>query len=67
MAHDVTTPGGRVAVFVPAMPGIYGPIDAKSGHYRRYTSAVLRGTAAERRFEVDGSSTWSAWAWSRTG
>jgi glycosyltransferase involved in cell wall biosynthesis len=52
-AHDVTAPGGRLAVFVPALPAIYGPIDAKSGHYRRYTTALLRDTVAGAGFVVD--------------
>jgi dolichol-phosphate mannosyltransferase len=34
--------GGRVAVLVPAMPSLYGPIDFKSGHYRRYRAGELR-------------------------
>jgi dolichol-phosphate mannosyltransferase len=52
-AHDVTAPGGRLAVFVPGLPAIYGPIDAKSGHYRRYTTATLRDVVARAGFAVD--------------
>lgn len=33
---DLLAPGGAVALLVPALPGLYGPIDFKSGHYRRY-------------------------------
>lgn len=32
---------GRIAILVPAMPGLYGPIDFKSGHYRRYSTEEL--------------------------
>ncbi len=30
-------PGGSVVVYVPALNGLYGPLDAKIGHYRRYS------------------------------
>lgn len=52
-AHDVTAPGGRLAVFVPALPAIYGPIDAKSGHYRRYTPALLHDAVAGAGFVLE--------------
>jgi hypothetical protein len=41
-AASVLDPGGAVAVLVPAMPGLYGPIDFKSGHFRRYRARDLR-------------------------
>ncbi len=34
-------PGGHLMVFVPAMPSLYGSLDEKFGHYRRYTRAHL--------------------------
>jgi SAM-dependent methyltransferase len=40
-AASVLDPGGAVAVLVPAMPGLYGPIDFKSGHFRRYRTRDL--------------------------
>jgi dolichol-phosphate mannosyltransferase len=40
-------PGGHLAIFVPGQPWLFGPIDARSGHYRRYTSASL-GAVVER-------------------
>ena len=33
----VLTPGGIIALLVPAFPGLYGPIDKMLGHHRRYT------------------------------
>ena len=30
-------PGGRLIVYVPALNGLYGPLDKKVGHYRRYS------------------------------
>jgi dolichol-phosphate mannosyltransferase len=36
------TNGGQLAIFVPALPSLYGPIDARSGHFRRYSPESLR-------------------------
>jgi SAM-dependent methyltransferase len=41
-AYRLTRPGGALAVFVPAMPALYGSLDYKSGHFRRYTPDRLR-------------------------
>lgn len=43
---------GRLAVFVPAIQGLYGPIDAKSGHFRRYSLAELRSAVEGAGFDV---------------
>lgn len=40
-AAQLVKPGGTVAVFVPAMPSLYGSLDFKSGHYRRYDRSLL--------------------------
>jgi len=40
-ARRLLAPGGRLALFVPAMPSLYGSLDYKSGHYRRYTHDQL--------------------------
>ena len=40
-AAELVVPGGTVAIFVPAMPSLYGSLDFKSGHYRRYDRALL--------------------------
>ena len=39
--HDVIVPGGKVLIFVPAVPAAYGPLDAELGHHRRYSKATL--------------------------
>jgi 2-polyprenyl-3-methyl-5-hydroxy-6-metoxy-1,4-benzoquinol methylase len=38
---DVIVPGGKVLIFVPAVPAAYGPLDAELGHFRRYTKDAL--------------------------
>lgn len=40
-AYRLVAPGGHVGIFVPAMPSLYGQLDYKSGHYRRYTAGDL--------------------------
>ena len=40
-ARRLLAPGGQLALFVPAMPSLYGSLDYKSGHYRRYTHDQL--------------------------
>jgi SAM-dependent methyltransferase len=40
-ALELLRPGGTVAIFVPAMPALYGSLDFKSGHYRRYDRHLL--------------------------
>jgi tRNA(1-methyladenosine) methyltransferase and related methyltransferases len=34
-ARDATIPGGSLCLFVPALPAIYGTLDAVFEHYRR--------------------------------
>lgn len=36
------SPGGRIAIFVPAFNVIWTTLDDKVGHHRRYTKATLR-------------------------
>jgi SAM-dependent methyltransferase len=35
--------GGALLLFVPALPGLYGSLDAAFGHHRRYTRRELAG------------------------
>jgi len=54
VARSLLRPGGRLGLFVPAMPSLYGSLDYKSGHYRRYTAAQLRALLGEAGFtDVD--------------
>jgi SAM-dependent methyltransferase len=41
-AHASVVPGGRLLLFVPAIPAIYGSLDKVFEHHRRYTKATLR-------------------------
>lgn len=50
--HSVLQPGGRAVLLVPAFQSLFGPIDYKLGHYRRYSKAMLRGLAEETGFRV---------------
>lgn len=38
----VVVPGGRLVLWVPAYPALYGDFDRKVGHVRRYTPATMR-------------------------
>ncbi len=49
----VLSPGGRLALFVPASPRLYGPIDANLGHVRRYTKDRLTLLAREGGLTVE--------------
>jgi dolichol-phosphate mannosyltransferase len=60
-------PGGQLAIFVPALDKLYGPIDARSGHFRRYSSAMLvehveaAGLTVERVRYVDRLGVFPYW------
>jgi SAM-dependent methyltransferase len=43
IARGLLRPGGRVCLFVPAHPSLFGSLDQRYGHLRRYT---VRGAAA---------------------
>ena len=38
----LVVPGGRLVVWVPGYPRLYGEFDRQVGHVRRYTPATLR-------------------------
>ena len=46
-------PGGELAIFVPGQPWLFGPIDARSGHYRRYTVKSLGEVVLRAGFSVE--------------
>ena len=48
----ILVPGGRVLVFVPAVPAAYGPLDAELGHHRRYSKRTLRAVFDRARLEL---------------
>lgn len=44
-------PGGHLLVFVPALPGLYSPLDRSLGHYRRYVAQDLGELVQRNGFE----------------
>lgn len=51
-AHDALAPGGHLLIAVPAMPCLYGDLDRKLGHHRRYQRGDLLRLATCAGFEV---------------
>jgi SAM-dependent methyltransferase len=49
---SVLAPGGVIVLIVPAFPGLYGPIDSRLGHFRRYTRKSLHQCAASAGLSV---------------
>lgn len=45
-------PGGRLALLVPAQPGLFGSLDERYGHFRRYDAERLRGIVCEAGLDV---------------
>lgn len=64
--NRMLVPGGHLLIFVPAMQLLYGSLDRKFGHYRRYTkeslTAICRKTGCEiidiRYFDLFGAIPW---------
>src|ERR1051326_7254387 len=40
--YDTLVPGGRLLLFVPADPTLFGTMDTQVGHYRRYSREELQ-------------------------
>lgn len=51
-AYELLAPGGTLCLFVPAMPRLYGSLDFKSGHYRRYGREHLANVVDAAGFDV---------------
>ena len=45
-------PGGALCIFVPAVPALYGTLDYKSGHYRRYNRESLARVVSANGFTI---------------
>jgi SAM-dependent methyltransferase len=45
-------PGGRLVIWVPGYPALYGDFDRKVGHVRRHTPATLRAAVTAAGLEV---------------
>jgi SAM-dependent methyltransferase len=50
--RESLAPGGRLLVFVPALPAIFGSLDKQFGHVRRYTKRNLARLAVGSGFEI---------------
>jgi len=49
---DALEPGGELALLVPAHPFLYGRLDERFGHFRRYTRPRLRALVREAGAEL---------------
>jgi SAM-dependent methyltransferase len=52
LLHRILQPGGHLLIFVPALPWLYGSLDAAFEHYRRYTRAELERKLRTAGFEL---------------
>lgn len=52
-ARELLHADGRLCIFVPALPRLYGSLDQRSGHYRRYTRRRLATVVGSAGFEID--------------
>ena len=52
LAKQVLKPGGRLVIFVPALPWLYGRLDELVGHFRRYTRRSLREVVERAGFRI---------------
>jgi SAM-dependent methyltransferase len=50
--RSLLRPGGSLLLFVPALPWLYGSLDALAGHERRYTREGLRAVVASAQLEI---------------
>lgn len=46
-------PGGRLLLYVPALPALFGSLDEAVGHHRRYTPRALRAVLERHGFDVE--------------
>lgn len=51
--HGMLSPGGRLLLFVPARPALFGSLDAEFGHLRRYTRAELGARLEQAGFRIE--------------
>lgn len=49
---EILPAGGRVVLFVPAGPALYGEVDRQLGHHRRYTKDGLKALLERTGFRV---------------
>lgn len=52
-AAAALAPGGKLVIFVPAIPALYSKLDASVGHHRRYTRKRLTRIIGDAGLEVE--------------
>src|SRR5262249_26907895 len=53
---DLVRPAGALLLFVPALPWLYGALDARVHHFRRYTRADLSELIRSTGFQIESLS-----------
>ena len=48
----ILTPGGRIVIFVPAVPALHGSLDLALSHFRRYSASQLTGMLEKAGLKV---------------
>lgn len=51
--YKVLKTGGRLMIFVPALPFLYSELDRKYGHHRRYTRRSLKDCIENAGFRIE--------------
>ncbi|MBW3564113.1 MAG: glycosyltransferase [Acidobacteria bacterium] len=54
-AFDLLEPGGKLVVYVPADPSLFGRLDESVGHRRRYEKGALIEMMQEAGFEIENA------------
>jgi len=52
-ANRILAPSGTILLFVPALPRLYGQLDAQFGHFRRYLKPGLAAKLKASGFHVE--------------
>jgi 2-polyprenyl-3-methyl-5-hydroxy-6-metoxy-1,4-benzoquinol methylase len=52
-AKNVLSSDGKIVIFVPAMPSLYGSMDAISGHFRRYRRSELEAVIRAAGLQIE--------------
>ena len=51
-AQGLLNAGGKLLIFVPALPFLFAPIDANTGHIRRYTKSRFKQLSSQVGMEI---------------
>ncbi len=49
----ILVPGGRIVIFVPAVPGLHGSLDIALSHHRRYSASQLTAILEKAGLSVE--------------